>query len=131
MNGSYSENLKTGGKLKVNKTNWSIQYYFSGPDLRYNGTFIAIPGIQIDEYINAWSKNFYKYIELKKTIPSGGTYETNGLMKMTIRIGGAFDGVCLHSYHMPIRTQSDLDEILRDYKYASKQAEKITEMLRN
>ena len=53
MNGEYSEKLKSGGELKVSVNNWYIQYYSSGPDLRYNGTFVNIEGKDIDKYIDA------------------------------------------------------------------------------
>ena len=58
MNGQYSEKMKTGGELIVTANDWYIQYYFSGPDLRYNGTFVRLPGKEIDEYINAYRNKF-------------------------------------------------------------------------
>lgn len=128
MNGEYSEKLKSGGELKVSVNNWYIHYYFSGPDLRYNGTFVNIEGREIDKYIDAWKKNFDKYLQLKKTIPAGGKFDTNGLMGMSIRIGWA-EGVCLRSYHMPINNSSKLNQVIKDYEYAKNRAVKLQELL--
>lgn len=47
MNGKYTERLKTGGDLIITVNDWYIQYYFSGPDLRYNGTFVQVAGEEI------------------------------------------------------------------------------------
>ena len=46
MSGSYEEKLKTGGKLIVKNDNWYIQYYFPGPDLRYNGKFLNVKNLK-------------------------------------------------------------------------------------
>lgn len=57
MAGKYKENLPySNGELIVTKNMWEISYYFSGPDLRYNGTFFSIEGKQIDSYIDAYKK---------------------------------------------------------------------------
>lgn len=130
MNGEYSEKLKSGGDLIVSSTGWCIRYYFPGPDLRYNGTFVTISGSEIDEYISAWERNFEKYLLLKKTIPAGGDFETAGEKGMSIRIGFS-EGVCLRSYHMPTSTSSKLAEIIHDYKEAKVRASKIQKLLRS
>lgn len=128
MAGEYTEALVTGGKLTVTQDGWTIEYYFSGSDLRYNGTFFTIQGTKIDQYINAWEKNFEKYLELKRTIPAGGSFSINGEMGMSIRIG-TFEGVCLQSYHMPISTKEKLDKVISDYSNAKERASKIQKML--
>ena len=66
MSGSYEEKLKTGGKLIVKNDNWYIQYYFPGPDLRYNGKFLSLDGNCIDNYISSWKENFEKCKKLEK-----------------------------------------------------------------
>lgn len=130
MTGTYSEKLKTGGELIISPTHWNIKYYFSGPDMRYNGTFVTLDGNEIDKYIDAWAENFEKYKKLKEAIPAGGQFETGGSMNMTIRIGFA-EGVCLRSYHMPIRTHEKIVEVVSDYEYARDRALKIMTMLKN
>ena len=72
MSGSYEEKLKTGGKLIVKNDNWYIQYYFPGPDLRYNGKFLSLDGNCIDNYISSWKENFEKCKKLEKEIPENG-----------------------------------------------------------
>lgn len=128
MSGQYSEKLKSGGELVVTDQSWYIEYYFSGPDLRYNGTFVTINGNEIDKYIEAWKNNYSKYLVIKDTIPSEGTFDTRGEMGMSIRIGWS-EGVCLRSYYMPIRTEKKINEVVADYQYAKERAIKLQKML--
>ena len=67
--GTYEEPLPCGGKLKVTKSSWLIEYYFSGPDMRYNGDFVRVQSSQVDSYITALKDNWDKYCEMKKTSP--------------------------------------------------------------
>ena len=130
LKGAYSEHLKTGGELKVSAYSWHLEYYFSGPDLRYNGTFVRVESKQIDAYIEAWKNNFSKYLQLKEILPKGGSSDYHGEMGMSIRIGGFNEGVCLQSYHLPIKTQAELSEIIDDYEGAKKKAALIQRILR-
>ena len=124
VNGSYSEKLFSGGELKVRKDGWSIEYYFPGPDRRYNGTFVSIPGQQVDKYIQAWKFNFTKYEDLKRK-GLHGELQTDGDLGMTIRIGGYAEGVCLRSYHMPKRSKEEIDRVIKDYQYAKNRANSL------
>ena len=124
MKGIYELELKTGGKLAVSSSGWAIKYYFSGPDLRYNGTFVTIPGNQIDLYIKAWKNNFERFQELKNTLPNDGNYMENGEMNMYISIGRYSKGVGLH-YSSLKSLKAEVDNIIEDYEYAKKAAERI------
>lgn len=128
MVGQYSEKLSSGGELVVNSESWYIEYYFSGPDLRYNGTFVRINGNEIDQYIQAWENNYKKYLVLKETIPENGEFNMCGEMGMSIRIGWA-EGVCLDFYHMPINSEEKLNQVISDYEYAKERAIKLQEIL--
>lgn len=130
LSGEYKEKLTSGGELSVTAKGWSIKYYFAGPDRRYNGTFVTIPGNDIDKYIAAWKNNFKKYLELKKAIPAGGKFDTAAEMGMCIRIGFS-EGVCLKSYHMPIRTEEKLNQVVSDYSFAKKRAQQIQCLLQS
>lgn len=130
MNGTYSEELKTGGKIKVTKNGWGIEYYFPGPDFRYKGTFVTIQGDKVSEYMDAWIENFTEYTELKKVIPFDGSFSKRGLMGMTIHVGGYIDGVCLESYHMLVNTEQMLQAVIDDYEYAMKCGEKMMQLLK-
>jgi len=125
LQGTYTEKLKTGGKINISKNGWYIEYYFPGPDLRYNGTLVHIDGKQIDAYITAWKENYEQYLSLKDNIPKDGKFETSGKMNMTIRIGGYAEGVCLKSYHMPVNSKNKLEEVITDYQYAKKLANEL------
>lgn len=127
--GTYEEELPSGGKLQVSKTSWKIEYYFPGPDYRYNGTFISVPGNSIEQYIIAFKDNWNEYQRLKASIPQGGEFSKEGKMGMTIRIGSFSEGVCLQSYHMPISTIQKLEKVISDYSYAAKRAREIQSLL--
>lgn len=129
MDGEYSEQLPCGGTLKVSGDKWHIQYYFAGFDRRYNGEFCRIEGLKIDEYISAWKENFDEYKKLKVSIPSGGDFSKPGKLGMNIRVG-SFEGVCLKSYHMPIKTEEGLTKVINSYRYAKDQALKAIKLLK-
>lgn len=127
--GIYEEPLPCGGKLKVTKTSWEISYYFPGPDMRYNGTFVSVPGRSIEQYISAFNENWAEYEKLKANIPKGGEFSKPGRMGMSIRIGSFSQGVCIHSYHMPISSRRQLENIINGYCYAAKRAPQIQKFL--
>lgn len=127
--GTYEELLPCGGTLKVRSTEWEIFYYFPGPDLRYTGTFVSVPGSSIDNYILAFKENWAEYEKLKSSIPSGGEFSKTGKMGMAIRIGQFAQGVCIQSYHMPISSEQQLVKIVSGYRYASQRAPEIQKFL--
>lgn len=124
MVGEYTERLPhySEGTLCVHKTSWYIRFYFPGPDLRYKGTFFNIRGTEIESYIYAYRMNWQKYLELKKSTPATGSYQTTGLKDMRIGVGGYADGVCLTEYHIPIKNESELNNIISDLEWAEKKA---------
>ena len=128
--GEYKESLKSGGSLIVSEKDWKIQYYFPGPDLRYNGTWKTIFSKDVNKYIEAWKNNFATYLKLKSQLSLEGTYEKIGEAGMKISIGGYWDGVCIDSWHMNVRTQEKIDAIIEDYLNAKKKAIAIQEMLK-
>lgn len=127
--GTYQEMLPCGGKLVVSSENWYIQYFFSGPDQRYKGTFKNIDGNLLENYISAFEKNFLEFNSLKTALPGDGEFSKNGEMGMTIRIGKFAEGVCLVSYHMPVNNKERLKTIIDGYRYASERAPKIQQLL--
>ena len=133
--GEYREDLIHGGTLVINRKGWSIQYYFSGPDLRHNGELIEISSINVAKYILAFKNNYRKMQELKKTIPHGGNFDVAGECGMHIG-RGLFNGVTiakwynhLHNGNIPVRTESDLNKVVSDYEYSIRKAEEITKLL--
>jgi len=131
MSGEYREQLSSGGELVVSEKEWHIKYYFPGPDYRYNGTVVTVNGVEIEKYIKAWQNNFHKFITLKKKIPRNGTFETEGSMGMSIRIGEFNEGVCIRSYHMPISTKRQLNQVIFDYSKAKNKVKEAQKMLRS
>lgn len=127
--GTYEEPLVCGGKLKVTKASWEITYYFSGPDLRYNGEFVSIAGNSVEQYISAFQENWAEYKKLMETIPKGGEFSKGGKMGMSIRIGNFAQGVCVKSYHMPISSEQQLEKVISGYRYAVQRAPQIQQFL--
>lgn len=127
--GTYEEPLSCGGKLKVKKSSWEISYYFCGPDMRYKGDFFSIPGSSIENYISALNENWSEFEKLKSVIPNGGDFSKPGKMEMNIRVGHFAQGVCIHSYHMPICSKQQLEEVINAYRYASQRAPQIQSFL--
>lgn len=127
--GIYEEALPCGAKLKVTKSSWQIEYYFPGPNLRYNGTFVRIQGSQVHSFISAFQENWEKYSELKKSIPKGGEFNAAGNLGMQIRVGDFNEGVCIESYHMPLKSIDSVNKVIEGYKYAMKRAPEIQKFL--
>ena len=127
--GFYEETLSCGGKLKVKKESWEINYYFPGPDLRHNGVFVVVPEAHIESYISAFRDNWEDFEKLKSSIPIGGEFTKEGKMGMMLRIGKFAQGVCLRSYHMPINSKSYLESVINSYNYASKRAKAVQQFL--
>lgn len=125
----YKESLKTGGTLIVEPKSWRIEYYFPGPDLRYNGKWYSIYASDIDKYIKALEINFAKYIELKEKLKTEHI-TCEGDLGMAININQRHEGVCLFPYHMNIMTQKQLDKLIYDFKYAKARAKQVRELLR-
>jgi len=131
MNGEYKEQLPFGvGDLIVTKEKYYIQFYFSGPDLRYNGTLIRIEKNEIDEYIEAFQKNWEKYLELDAMRSIlGNSFSTVGLLKMDIRVGDLFNGVFISSYHLPLRSEFDIKSIVESLCWAKSKGPEIMNRL--
>ena len=132
----YSEQLKSGGKLIVNSIGWRIDYYFLGPDFRHNGQHITIASYQVAKYIDAYKANFEKYETLKNQIPSGGSFETNGLCDMKIVVGGYNNGIHIaYTFNhlsescFPIKNRGQLNQVVCDYEYCILRAEEIRNLL--
>lgn len=132
MKGEYKEKLPGGnGELIVSEDSWKIRYYFPGIDLRHNGTFLNISQYQVDNYIDAFKNNWQKYKALKESpLSSSGEVRVAGEMNMVIHAGGHFDGVCILSYHMPLKTEEEINAVIEDYNWAAKRATNIMELLK-
>ena len=128
-NGTYSEKIAFGGTLKIEQRSWCIEYYFPGPDLRYNGDFIVIQSSQIESYISAFKENYVKYEELICTIPGKAEFQMQGKMGMTIRVNDYFRGVCLANYRMNINSRDKLKQAIDSYEYARSRAHQIQSVL--
>ena len=131
MNGEYKEKLPFGkGALIVTKNSYIIQFYFSGLDSRYNGTILNIEKNEIDNYIDAYKENREKYLKLKLMKDQlGNEFSTTGILGMKINIGGPCEGVCIKSYHMPIKTDIEYSSLISSFQWAKQNGPKIMVLL--
>jgi len=131
MDGEYKERLPFGmGDLIVTKSDFHIQFYFSGPDLRYNGTLIRINKSQIDIYIKAYENNWRKYEELQNLKDLlGNEFTVVGEMNMQISIGGWKNGICIDSYHLPLNTEKDIKQLIESFLWAKEKGQEVMKFL--
>jgi hypothetical protein len=127
--GHYEETLPDGSRLKVYADHWEIEYYFQGPDLRYNGTFIRFAACQVPRLITEYQKAWQRYCDLKRATEPGSELTLDLSMNITIRVGGHFDGVCLACYHDPVNAESGLQRKLSSYTLALERAPSIQQMI--
>lgn len=134
----YTEALTSGGELNVTENGWYIQYYFNGPDLRYNGEFVTIQGNDVDNYIKAYKNNYKKFLELQKVIPNGGEFTTKGECNMNISCGGIYHmGITISQWYnhlshpncFPIKSEQNLTSVISDYEYCKLRAKEVSTLL--
>ncbi len=73
---------------------------------------------------------YAKYRELKRSAVPGSELALELGLRLTISVGGHFDGVCLASYHNPINTDIAFERRMRVYEMAQVRAHKVQQMLR-
>jgi hypothetical protein len=127
--GVYSEQIPFGGQLKITRDSWEIEYYFPGPDLRYNGEFKRVPGTSIDSYIQAFRDAWAEYVRLKGSLPTGGEFSKFGRHGLHIRIGGYASGVSLHAFKPMVSSEEELDRLVAAYEWAKQRALQVQSAL--
>ena len=50
---------------------------------------------------------------------------------MNIYIGGHFDGVCIESYQMPLKTESQIEQIITAFSWAKEKGPTIMNFLKS
>lgn len=133
MNGEYKEKLPFGqGDLIVTKNNFYIQFYFSGADMRYSGTFLKIDSNKIDSYIIAYKNNWNKYKELNDIKTKlGNEFFLTGELGMKISIGGWINGICIDNYHMPLDSEKKINDIIDSFSWAKEKGPEIMNFLKS
>ena len=111
MGRTCREELASGGTLIISENDFRIEYFFPGPDGRYGGVRVNIPGRKVETYMRAWQKNYERYEELQKAAGASVVKRPaamRGECGMTIRTG-FMDGVYLKGSHMrvPLRYNND------------------------
>lgn len=104
MGRTCREELASGGTLIISENDFRIEYFFPGPDGRYGGVRVNIPGRKVETYMRAWQKNYERYEELQKAAGESVVKRPaamRGECGMTIRTG-FMDGVYLKGSHMRV-----------------------------
>ena len=53
MGRTCREELASGGTLIISENDFRIEYFFPGPDGRYGGVRVNIPGRKVETYMRA------------------------------------------------------------------------------
>ena len=115
ITGEYVETLDLPhGKLHIERNSASIQFYFPGPDARYNGTVYMISEDHIDQYIHALIENWKSAKQLHETaknFPDAELKQT-GLMDMRIVATSKYSSLCFFKYHLEIYSEERYQNVL-------------------
>jgi hypothetical protein len=106
-----SELVPFGGKLTASEAGFALSFYFPGPDLRYNGTFLKIDGALLPQYIAAWKDNWRNYQIMCRDLPSF-TFMTEGELVMKIDANG------VRLYKLNVTTDAELKTMLSVFESA-------------
>lgn len=115
ISGEYVEAFKSPyGKLHINSTYASIQFYFPGPDARYRGTHFTIWEEDIDKYIKAYQNNWETGIKLREKAKETPKTELKQVGEMSMNIVATAHSftIYLHRYHLPIYYKKDYEEMV-------------------
>ena len=115
ISGEYVEVFKSPyGKLHINSTYASIQFYFPGPDARYRGTHFTIWEEDIDKYIKAYQNNWETGIKLREKAKETPKTELKQVGEMSMNIVATSHSftIYLHHYHLPIYYKKDYEEMV-------------------
>lgn len=124
----YQEKLPCGGLLQVVTDTWQIAY------IKFVGYPAVIESLHIragvvNDYYQAWIKNFVTYEKLVESMPRGSVMTIPGECGMTIRINGDMSGVALFGNHCWVTNRAGLRVYLESYQYASKRAPMVIRAL--
>lgn len=98
-------------KLEKSESGACLVFSDQGPDTRYRKRSYRIPLDKLDSYIAAYQQNFQTYLQKKK---EGKIGIYRGECKMKIYIGGLYEGVCLFGHYHPVKTQKQLENVIKE-----------------
>ena len=129
--GSYIEQLPFKGNLHIRSEDWSISYYFPGPDARYRGAHNSINGQDVAGLIEvlqtAWSELPSIAVSATQTTRVTRDY------KYEVVTSASSTGNCVYlfSYRIAIRTEQELEELISSYRHALARVPKVQAFLRD
>ena len=107
-----------------------IEYTFRCNDRRYNPAYLKIDESDIDFYIDSWKEVFEFYQKKKKSFKKTHFLEQGYSTGLLVRINMPDEGVKLHAWDVPITTQEELDDIIKDYQKAKRLIPKLRAKIR-
>ena len=113
----------------MSRDEWFIQYYFSGPDLRYNGRIVEIKSGEVPSFIDGLNANWERFEELRGKIPEDGDFSVLGECNMMIRVGGFAEGVCIRGYNGAMASREEIEATVQTFRYAIERAAAVQQML--
>ena len=132
INGEYTEEfMRNYGTLRIGSFHAFIEFYFPGPDARYKGTFISINENDIDKYINAYKNNWQTAEKLQVKIfdTPDAKFNQLGEMGMNITVSHNSITLCIDSYHLPICSRKECDDIINHLNIAKHRIKEIRQRL--
>lgn len=132
INGEYTEEfMRNYGTLRIGHSHAFIEFYFPGPDARYKGTFISINENDIDKYINAYKNNWQTAEKLQVKIfdTPDAKFNQLGEMGMNITVSHNSITLCIDSYHLPICSKKECDDIINHLNIAKHRIKEIRQRL--
>ena len=132
ISGSYKEYFwYPYGTLYMYANSATISFCFPGPDQRYKSTYFDISEKDIDKYILAYNKNWQiaeTLLEQAKNLPNT-ELKQNGEMNMDIVVRNEYVNIYLYSYHLPLHTKKECDEMILSLKKAKRRIKQVQERL--
>lgn len=132
INGTYMESFYgASGTLHIGTTSASISFCFPGIDGRYKSTYFSIPEEKIDNYIQAYEKNWQiaeKLLEQAINFPNVELKQT-GDMGMYIVVKNDFASIYLYCYELPIHSKKACFEMIEALRKAKLRITQVREKL--
>lgn len=128
---AYEEDLKNvGGTLVVGLNRAYIFFCFiNQDDMRFNPRSFQVEEKDINYCIKCWKEVFQHYQEKKKELKPTRFLEQGYSSGFVLRVNMPKEGVAIHEWADPIKTEEEFNAVISDLKYAKKRIKFLREHL--